>query len=132
MRAFYSGSAPCDASTTNRAPSQAASERNLVRKIHVPGGIDQVELVDFAILGGVQHADRVRLDRYAALALQVHRIENLLLHFAHGERRLPVVNMRNNRKIANARGFHEDRSILTGELVRKMSKEQPRMESLLY
>src|SRR5208282_1117247 len=58
------------------------------------------------------------LNGNAALALQVHRVEDLLLHFAHGERPgqleqavgergFSVVNMRNDRKIANASSFHE-------------------------
>ena len=49
------------------------------------GSIDQVELIDLAILRGVQHAYGMGLDGNAALALQVHRVQNLLLHFAHGE-----------------------------------------------
>src|SRR5271169_5621952 len=65
------------------------------------------------------------LDGNAALALEVHRSEDLLLHFAHGEgagelqqpvgeRGFPVIDMRNDRKIADASGFHEGSSILAG------------------
>ncbi len=71
-----------------------------------------------SILRGVQHADGMRLDSDAALALQVHRVENLLLHFAHGERSgqfqqavgqrgFPVVDVRDDGKIAKKSGVHE-------------------------
>jgi len=67
----------------------------------------------------------VGFDGDAPLALQVHRIEHLLLHLAHGERPgqlqqavgergFAVIDMRDDRKIADARCFHEDRSILAG------------------
>ena len=99
--------------------------RNFVRKIHVPRSVDQIELINLPILRRIQHADGMGLDRDAALALQVHRIEHLLLHFAHGkrpgqlqqpvgQRGFPVINMRNNRKIADVSCIHEDRSILAG------------------
>src|ERR1700692_1406204 len=65
------------------------------------------------------------LDSDAALPLQVHRVQNLGLHFAHGERsrelqqpvgqvRFSVVNMRDNREISDVGSFHEDSSILAG------------------
>ena len=55
---------------------------------------------------------RVRLDGDAALALQVHRVEHLFHHFALrqragvfeqtvGERRLAVVDMRDDREVAD-------------------------------
>ena len=66
-----------------------------------------------AVAGGVVEADRVRLDRDAALALEIHRVEHLRLHLAGlqragqleetiGERRLAVVDVRDDRKIADA------------------------------
>ncbi len=65
------------------------------------------------------------LDGDAALALQIHRVEDLLLHFAHGQRPgqlqqavgqrgFSMVNMRDDRKIADVSCIHEDRSILAG------------------
>ena len=108
-----------------RAFAGGQRARNLVGKIDVPGRVDQVELVSLAILRGVHHADGVGLDGDAALALQVHRVQNLLLHFAHGERPgqlqqavgqrgFPVVNVRNNRKISDAGASMRIASILTG------------------
>ena len=43
-------------------------------------GIDQIELIALAILGLVLEGDALRLDGDAALALQIHRIEDLRLH----------------------------------------------------
>ncbi len=71
------------------------------------GRINEIELVLDAILRVVVQGYALRLDRNAALALQVHRIEDLLLHLAVGQttaklneavsqRRLAMINMGNN------------------------------------
>jgi hypothetical protein len=51
----------------------------------VPRRVDQVEVVDLAVLGGVLQRRRLRLDRDAALALDVHRVEHLRFHLAVGQ-----------------------------------------------
>ena len=100
-----------------RAFARGQRPRNFVRKVHVAGGVDQVELVGLAVLRGVHHADGVGLDGDAALALQVHGIEHLGLHFARGERSgelqqavgergFAVVNVRDDREIADEGGVH--------------------------
>ena len=66
------------------ARSQRA--RDFVGKIDVARGVDEVELVHFAVLGEVIHANGVGLDGDAALAFEVHGVEDLLLHLAGGER----------------------------------------------
>ena len=59
----------------------------------------------------VEHADGLRLDGDAALALDVHRVEHLLHHVAVGDgvrqlehavgqRRLAVVDVRDDREVA--------------------------------
>src|SRR5208337_31461 len=53
---------------------------NFVGKIHVARCIDQIQAIGVAILGLVVQPDAFRLDGDAALALQVHRIEHLLVH----------------------------------------------------
>jgi len=84
----------------------------------VAGGVEQVKLVGFAILRGVHHADGVGLDGDAALAFQVHGIEHLGLHFARGERSgqfeqtvgergFAVIDMGDNREIADEGCVHE-------------------------
>ena len=66
--------------------ARAQAARHLVGKIHVPGRVDQIELVRLTVLGQVKHGDRMCLDGNAPLAFQVHRIEQLLLHLAIGNR----------------------------------------------
>ena len=101
-----------------RAFARGQRARDFVGKIHVAGSVDQVELVGLAVLRGVHHADGVSLDGDAALALEVHGVEHLGLHFARGERsgqlqqavgqgRLAVVDMRDDREIADVSCVHE-------------------------
>ncbi len=77
-----------------------------------PGRVDQVELVDLAVVGPVVQADGVGLDGDAALALQVHGVEDLLHHFALrqragdfqqavGQRGFAVVDVRDDGEIAD-------------------------------
>ena len=79
------------------------------------GGINQVEDVELTIGGFVFHPGRLELDRDAALPLQVHVVEELLLHVpcrhragglqqAVGQGRFAVVDVGNDAEIANV--FH--------------------------
>ncbi|GIT87613.1 hypothetical protein ROBYS_26290 [Roseobacter sp. OBYS 0001] len=74
--------------------------------------VDQVEDIFLAILGGIVDPHGLRLDGDAALALDVHAIEHLLLHIPirHGigglnepvgQRGFPVVNVRDDGEIAD-------------------------------
>ncbi len=89
--------------------------RHFVREVHVPRRVDHVQLVGLAVARLVAQRDALRLDRDAALALEVHRVEHLRLHLAVlqaaadldeavGERRLAVVDVRDDGKIADQ--FH--------------------------
>ena len=80
---------------------------DLVREVDVSGRVDQVELMPLP-----EHAHRLRLDRDPALALEVHRVEQLLLHVAGGDgvgelqdpigqRRLPMVDVGDDREVAD-------------------------------
>ena len=100
-----------------RALARLQAARNFVREVHVAGRVDQVELVQVAVVGRIVQADGVGLDGDAALALEVHRVENLLHHFALrkragdfeqavGQRRFAVVDMRNDREIADEFAVH--------------------------
>jgi len=84
----------------------------------VPGCVDEVQDVLLTVACGVVQANRVRFDRDAALALEIHRIEHLRFHLAGlqragqleetvGQRRLPVIDMRDDRKIADALRVHD-------------------------
>ncbi len=100
-----------------RALAGGQRARDLVGKIHVAGGVDQVELVFLAVARDVLHAHGVRLDGDAALALQVHGVEHLLLHLARrersgeleqavGQRALAVVDVGDDGEIADVRAVH--------------------------
>ena len=59
---------------------------DLVGKVHVAGGVNQVELVGVAVAGAVEQADGVGFDGDAPLALQVHGVEDLVLSFPFAQR----------------------------------------------
>ena len=95
-----------------RAFARGQRSRHLVPEVHVPRRVDQIEDVGQPIVGLVGQADRVRLDRDAALALQVHAVEHLRFHLAGlegagdfeeavGERRLAVVDVGDDREVAD-------------------------------
>ena len=92
----------------------AGGERpvDLVGKVDVARRVDQIQYVVIAVARLVFEADGLRLDGNAALALDIHGIEHLLLHFALfqpagelnqpvGKRRLAVVDMRNDGEVAD-------------------------------
>ena len=85
---------------------------DLIVEVHVTRGVDQVDLVDLAVVGLVVHGDRARLDGDAALALEVHVVEQLLLHLTLGDRLalfeqavgkggLAVVDVRDDREVSD-------------------------------
>ncbi len=85
---------------------------DLIGKVDVTGGVDQIEDVVLAVARPVIEPHGLRLDGDAALALDIHGIEHLLLHLAQlqpageldqpvGERRLAVVDMRDDGEIAD-------------------------------
>src|SRR5690606_29607434 len=73
--------------------------------------VDQVELVHITVAGFIVHTNRASLDRNAFLALEVHRVENLLHHVPVADRvgmleqsisqcRLPVVDVRDDAEVS--------------------------------
>ena len=58
---------------------------NLVVEVDVAGGVDQVELVDFAVFGGILQVDGPGLDGDAPFPLDVHIVEQLVLHVPFGD-----------------------------------------------
>ena len=87
---------------------------DLVGEVDVAGRVEEVEEVRLPVARLVAHRDRVRLDRDAALLLQVHRVEELVverprvdglreLHDAVRERRLAVVDVRDDAEVADVR-----------------------------
>jgi hypothetical protein len=59
---------------------QAAGD--FVSEINMAGGVEQVEAVFLAVFRAVAHRDRMGFDRDPALALEIHRIEQLILLIA--------------------------------------------------
>ena len=100
-----------------RALAGLKRARDLVREVDVPGGVDQVQLV-----ASPEDAHRLRLDRDPALAFELHRVEDLLAHLplgdrvgqledAIGERRLAMVDVRDDREVADPFLLHSPSSI---------------------
>ncbi len=85
---------------------------DLIGKVNVTGGVDQVEDVGLAILRRVFDPHGVGLDRDTALALDIHAVQHLRLHIAcshragHldepvGEGGFAVVDMGHDREVAD-------------------------------
>ena len=85
---------------------------DFVAEVDVARRVDQVEVVLLAVGGDVLERGGLRLDRDAALALEVHRVQHLRLHFAVGQaaaaldqairqRRLAMVDVRDDGKVAD-------------------------------
>src|SRR5690606_30984388 len=100
-----------------RAFARRQRAGDLVREVDVPGRVNQVEDVRLAVVGRVVEAHGMRLDGDPALALEVHAVEHLRLHLTGlqragdleetvGQRRLAVVDVRDDREVTNAAGFH--------------------------
>ena len=103
-----------------RALAGGQRARHLVGEVHVARGVDEVEDVVLPVLRLVLEPHRVLLDGDAALALEVHGVEELLahlalgegpraLHQAVGERGLAVVDVGDDREVADV--LHVARSI---------------------
>ena len=95
-----------------RALARLERARDLVGEVDVARRVDQVELVALP-----RDAHGLRLDRDAALALEIHRVEQLGAHVALddrlgdledavGERRLAVVDVRDDREVADLALVH--------------------------
>ena len=95
-----------------RTLARGQSPADLVAEVHMTGGIDQVQSVGFAVQRRVLHAHSLGFDGDAALALQLHGVENLIHHLAlfkntrHlqqavGQRALAVVDVGDDAEVAD-------------------------------
>jgi hypothetical protein len=93
--------------------------RDFIRKVHMAGRVDQVQVVDLTVFGFVVQRSGLCLDGDAALFLDVHRVQHLGFHVsgfqtsttlnqAIGQRGFAMVNVRNDRKISDV--IHQRRS----------------------
>ena len=57
---------------------------NLVVEVHMAGGIDEVEYIVLPILGTIHQSHSVGLNGNAPLPLQVHVVQELILHVPKG------------------------------------------------
>ena len=91
--------------------------RDLVGEVDVARGVDEVELVALAVRRAEVEAHGLRLDRDPLLAFELHLVEQLLAHLARGdrprllqhavgERRLAVIDVGDDRKVADAPLIH--------------------------
>ncbi len=103
---------------------------DLVGKVHVAGSVDQVQRVVGAVPGAIGQRDRARLDRDAALLLELHVVEHLLVHLtrrngaapleqAVRQRRLAVIDVRDDGEVANQGWVCHGR---TGDISRLVEK----------
>ena len=84
-------STPCAASTDQQSPlARAQAARNLIGKINMSRGVDQVQLIGFPVSRLVTHRYRMRLDGDPPLPFQVHGIQQLVLHLPRGNGPRPV------------------------------------------
>ena len=92
------------------AGGQAA--RDLVVEVHVTRRVDEVQNIVLPVVCTIIEPDGARLDGDAALALEVHGVQDLVLHLALvdsvallqkpvGKGRLAVVDVRDDGKITN-------------------------------
>src|SRR5205823_12306082 len=91
--------------------------RDLVGEVDVARRVDQMQLIGLPVGSAVEDPHSLRLDRDAALALELHRIEHLCSHLASGhrvreledaigKRGLAVVDVRDDRKVADLGLLH--------------------------
>ena len=95
-----------------RAFARRQRTRHLVTEVDVTGRVDEIQLITPPVERVVIQRHALRLDRDAALALDVHRVEHLLAHLAFGqtaaqldqsirEGRFSVVDVRDDGKVSN-------------------------------
>lgn len=83
------------------------------------GGVDEVEVVALAVAGDISERRRLCLDGDAALALEIHRVEDLLPDFpvgqaattqdqAIGQGGFAMVDMGDDREITDMLHFEKD------------------------
>src|SRR5438067_2762912 len=103
----------------DRALARGQRPRHLIGEVDVTRRVDEVQLVGLAIFRRVGHADRLQLDGDPTLALQVHRVEDLVLHVALadrtgllqqavGQRRLAVIDVGDDAEVPDQRLLRGD------------------------
>ena len=107
---------------------------DLIGEINMARRIDQVQQIFLPVLGDIGQAYGLRLDGDAALALDIHRVEQLLLHLARlhraaaldqpvGKGGFAVVDMRHDGEVADV--FLRDRHVYRNAFLIQNSCHRP-------
>ncbi len=107
----------CRIDDEQRPLAGGQTARHLVVEIDVARSVDEVELIFMTVLRLVVQAHGLGLDRDAALTLEIHIIEDLVLHLALRQRpralyqtirdrRFAVIDMGDNREITDVFILH--------------------------
>ena len=64
----------------DRTVARSKGTAHFIIKVHMSGGIDQIENIFLSVLRLVHRTHRLRFDRDSSLSLQLHIIQNLILH----------------------------------------------------
>ena len=72
----------CCVHDKDRTVARRKGTAHFIIKVHMSGGIDQIENIFFSVLRLVHCAHRLRFDRDSPLALQLHVVQHLILHLA--------------------------------------------------
>ncbi|CRH92299.1 Uncharacterised protein [Chlamydia trachomatis] len=102
----------CRINDQNSSFTGGQRTRNFIGKVHVSRRVNQVENVGFAVISLVIKLNSIELDGDTTLALQIHRVQELSLHFTAGnclgllqntvsKCGFSMVNMSNNREVTN-------------------------------
>ena len=86
--------------------------RDLIGKVHMPGGINQIEIIGLTVFGCIWKTDGLAFNGDAAFAFNVHRVQNLIskiplrnyiggLNKAVRQRGFAVVNMGNDTEVSD-------------------------------
>ena len=68
----------------DRALAGGQGTGNLIIEIHMAGGIDEVEYIILSVTGGIDQSDGMGLDGDASFPLQIHVVQELVLHLPQG------------------------------------------------
>ena len=102
----------CGVHHQQRALARGQAAAHLIGEVDMARRVHQVQRVGLAVRRGIGQAHRLRLDGDAALLLDLHIVEHLFRHLAVGQaarlldqaigqRRLAMVDMRDDRKVAD-------------------------------
>src|SRR5262249_9888489 len=108
----------CRIDNQERAFARRERPRNFVGKIDMAGRVEKIQSISLSVFRAISHRYRMRLDRDPPFALEIHRIEQLILLLALvncpraleqsiRQRGLAVINVRDDTEVARQLDSHE-------------------------